>query len=49
MGIWEDNIKMNLKERRCDSVEWIYFSHDRDECTVLFHKNGNFLNQLRYC
>jgi hypothetical protein len=26
---WEDNVQMDLKERGCDSVEWIQMTQDR--------------------
>jgi hypothetical protein len=26
--MWEDNTKMNLKEIRCEGIEWIQLSHD---------------------
>ena len=28
---WEDNIKMELKERGCDPVDWIEHAEDRDQ------------------
>jgi hypothetical protein len=28
--IWEDNIKMNLREIRCEGVEWIHLAQNRD-------------------
>ena len=28
---WEDNIKMDLREVRCDPGEWIYLAEDRDQ------------------
>jgi hypothetical protein len=27
---WEDNIKMDLQEMRCDNTEWIKLAQDRD-------------------
>ena len=28
---WEDNIKMDLREARCDRGEWIDIAEDRDQ------------------
>ena len=28
--IWEDNIKMDLQEVECGSVDWIELAQDRD-------------------
>jgi hypothetical protein len=28
---WEDNIKMELQEVGCGSVEWMYLAQDRDK------------------
>jgi hypothetical protein len=27
---WEDNIRMTLRERGCEDVEWIHLVQDRD-------------------
>jgi hypothetical protein len=27
---WEDNIKMDLQEVRCESMDWIKLAQDRD-------------------
>ena len=27
---WEDNIRMDLQEVRCESVDWIELAQDRD-------------------
>jgi hypothetical protein len=27
---WLDNIKMNLKERRCEAMDWIYLAQGKD-------------------
>ena len=32
---WEDNIKMNLQEVRCESMEWIELAQDRDRWRAL--------------
>jgi len=32
---WEDNIKMNLQEIECGSMDWIELPQDRDRCRVL--------------
>jgi len=28
---WENNIKMNLKEIRCEDVDWIHLPQGRDQ------------------
>jgi hypothetical protein len=33
--MWEDNIKMDLKEIECDVVDWIYLAQDRDPWRAL--------------
>jgi len=30
MRRWEDNIKINLAEIVCESLDWIHMAHDRD-------------------
>jgi hypothetical protein len=32
---WEDNIRMDLRERRCVGVDWIHLAQDRDRWRVL--------------
>jgi len=32
---WEDNIKMDLQEVECGSMDWIELDQDRDRCRVL--------------
>jgi len=32
---WEDNIKMNLQEVGCRSMDWIELAQDRDRCWAL--------------
>jgi hypothetical protein len=34
-GKWEDNIKMNLQEEGCGSVDWIELAQDRDSWRAL--------------
>jgi hypothetical protein len=34
---WEDNIKMNLKGRGWEGVEWIHLAQSRDKCQVLLN------------
>jgi hypothetical protein len=38
--IWEDNIKIDLKERMWEGVDWIHLAQNRDwwqqECAVSF-------------
>ena len=32
---WEDNIKMDLQEVRCEGMEWIELAQDRDRLCAL--------------
>ena len=32
---WEDNIKMDLEEVGCGSMDWIDLAQDRDSCWAL--------------
>jgi hypothetical protein len=32
---WVDNIKMDLREIRCDGVDWIDMAQDRDQWRAL--------------
>ena len=32
---WEDNIKMDLKGRGWEGMEWIHLAQSRDKCQVL--------------
>ena len=32
---WEDNIKMDLQEVRCEGMDWIELAHDRDKWRAL--------------
>jgi hypothetical protein len=32
---WVDNIKMDLRERRWDGMDWIYLAQDRDQWRAL--------------
>jgi len=50
---WEGNIKMDLQEVRCDSLDWIELAHYRDRWRVLVNAvmnlrvpqyAGNFLS-----
>jgi len=52
---WEDNIKMNLQEIGCGSINWMELAQDRDRWWALvtavmkfgFHKiRGKFLTSL---
>jgi hypothetical protein len=29
--IWEDSIKVDINETRCENVDWIHLAHDRDQ------------------
>jgi hypothetical protein len=40
---WEDNIKLNLQEMRCEGMDWIGVAQDRDRCRALV----NVLMELR--
>jgi hypothetical protein len=48
---WEDNIKMDCKERDCEDVDWMQLAQDKGSCE---HTNGplhsikgrKFLGQL---
>jgi hypothetical protein len=33
--MWEDNIKMNVKEAGCDNVDWIDIAQDKDQWRAL--------------
>ena len=53
---WEDNIKMDLKEMRCESMDWIELAEDRDGWRALVNavmnlrvpqNVGNFLTSCR--
>jgi hypothetical protein len=33
--MWVDNIKMNLRERGCGSMDWIDLAQDRDQWRAL--------------
>ena len=39
---WEDNIKMDLQEVGCGSVDWIELAQDRDKRRVLVNAVSNF-------
>jgi hypothetical protein len=32
---WVDNIKIDFKEIRCEGVDWIHLTSDRDQCWAL--------------
>jgi hypothetical protein len=32
---WVDNIKIDLRERRWDGLDWIDLAQDRDQCRAL--------------
>ena len=38
---WEDNIKMDLKEVRCEDMDWIEVAQDRDRCQALVNAAMN--------
>ena len=39
---WDDNIKMDLQEVGCGSVDWIDLAQDRDRCQALMNAMLNF-------
>ena len=39
---WEDNIKMGLREVRCDPGDWISLAEDRDQWLGYVRKVMNF-------
>jgi len=41
---WEDDIKMDLQEVGCRSMDWIDLAHDRDSCLALV----NAVTNLRF-
>jgi hypothetical protein len=44
---WEDNIRVDLREKGWESVDWIYLAQDRVQRraqTFKFHKHGEFLD-----
>ena len=40
---WEDNIKMDLQEVRCEVVDWIELAQDRDRWRALVDAVMNFV------
>jgi hypothetical protein len=40
---WEDNIKMNLHEVGCGSIDWIELEQDRDRWRALVNTVMNLL------
>jgi hypothetical protein len=39
---WEDIIKMDLQEVRCEGVDWIELAHDRDSWWAIVNAIMNF-------
>jgi hypothetical protein len=39
---WKDNIRMDLQEVGCRSMDWIELAQDRDSCRVLMNAVMNF-------
>jgi hypothetical protein len=39
---WEDNIKMDLQEVRCEGMDWIDVAQDRDRWRALVNAVVNF-------
>ena len=40
---WEDNIKMDLQEVGCGSMDWIELAQDKDRWRALLNSVMNFL------
>jgi hypothetical protein len=38
---WEDNIRIDLREIRCETVDWIQVAEDRDQWRVLVNRIMN--------
>jgi hypothetical protein len=41
---WEDNSRMNLKEIRCEGVDWMHLAQDRAQWRNLVDTVMNFRN-----
>jgi hypothetical protein len=39
--MWEDNIKMDLREMGWGGIDWIYLAQDRDQWRVLVNRVMN--------
>jgi hypothetical protein len=39
--VWEDNIKMNLRELGWCGINWIYQAQDRGKCSALVNRVMN--------
>ena len=40
--IWEDNIKIDLREVGCGGIDWIELAQDRDRCRALVNAVMSF-------
>ena len=45
---WEDNIKMDLQEDGCGSIDWIELAQDRNRWQTLVNAKINFLGSIKY-
>jgi hypothetical protein len=41
--LWEDGIRMDLRETKWCSLDWIQFAQDRDRCRALVNTVMNLL------
>jgi hypothetical protein len=45
--IWEDNIKLDLREMVCEGMDWILLAQDRDQWLALVNMLMNLRNPKR--
>jgi hypothetical protein len=41
--IWDDNIKMDLREMEWDDIDWIHLAQDKDQWRVFVNRVMNLL------
>jgi hypothetical protein len=41
-ALWEDNIRVDVKEIGWEGVEWIHLAQDRDQWRILVNEIMNF-------
>jgi hypothetical protein len=44
---WEDNIKMDLKERDCGGMDWIHLAQDRAQWRALVNTDNKFSGSIK--